>query len=190
MALGTPYPVLVEQVVDFMNDPRFTIQRAVLVVEATGVGVGIVQDIRAKGVMAKGVWLTAGSVETQNTAGLTNLPKVDMVTALVRVFQTGRAKSLEYAQAFRDELEGFTRRINRTTANLSFEAMSEKVHDDLVNSVGVAVWWGETHAKPMHTASIEEARKADRKRTDDYDPLLRGELAKHRPQRRIGSRRG
>jgi hypothetical protein len=182
----------VSQVVDFMGDPRLVLNRAVLVVEATGVGIGVIQDLRAKGVMARGVWLTAGSAETDNAAGLINLPKVDLVTSLVRVFQNGRikvAKKLEYAQAFKDEIGAFTRKVNRSTASMSFEAASEKVHDDLVNAVGVAIWWGETHAKPMHTSSIEESRKKDRERTEKYDPLMRGEIVQHRPMFRLNRRR-
>lgn len=188
LKLGTPYPVLVSQVCDFMQDPRLVTNRAILVVEATGVGVGIIQDIRAKGVMARGVWLTSGSSETQNPAGLINLPKVDMVTSLVRVFQTGRikiAKSLEYAQQFREELEGFKRTIKRSTANMTFEAESEKIHDDLVNAVGIAVWFGENHQKPMQASTIAEARKKDRKRTDEYDPLLRKDLPKQREMAKL-----
>ncbi len=47
---------------------------------------------------------------------------------------------------FRDELAGFQMKINKATGSDSYEAWLERIHDDLVMSAAMGVWWlDQTH---------------------------------------------
>ncbi len=142
--LGTPYPVIVEQVRDLMRS-RDLINQAALVVDATGVGRPVVDLFRKAGLWPVAVTITGGNVVTVGGGGF-HVPKRDLVTTLQVLFQSGRlkvARKLPLAPVLVEELLNFRVKINVRTAHDSYEAWRDGDHDDLVLAAALACWYGE-----------------------------------------------
>ena len=146
--LGTTYAEVEEAVAIMYNRPLVSIQRRVAVIDQTGVGAPVVENIRRlHRVKTIGVNITGGNVTTQSDERTYNVPKATLVTNLISVAQRQRLKILpdvESAEEFRKELEVFGYHIDRNTGNLSYESLEKKVHDDLVISVALSLWAAET----------------------------------------------
>jgi hypothetical protein len=77
------------------------------------------------------------------------VPKRDLVSSVLVAMQSGRLKiasSLPDAGVLVKELENFKVKIDPQTAHDSYSAWREGVHDDLVLSVSLAVWYGNKRA--------------------------------------------
>ena len=139
--LGAPYPDVVRRIVALRQaiggDP-------LLVVDYTGCGRPVVDMIRESGLDPIAITITGGDTVTREGMDL-RVPKRDLVGALVVALQTGRlkiARSLPDADTLITELLNFRVKIS-TGGHDSYEAWREGQHDDLVLSVGLAVWTGE-----------------------------------------------
>ena len=142
--LKTPYPEICEKLLHIVNDPLF-VGRIQLVVDRTGVGIPVIQMMRQIGLAPIGISIHAGE-----TVGVSKdvyrVPKRDIVTALLAAYQMRRFKTpppskLPIIKTFAEELQGFVMKINQKTGHDSYEAWMEKIHDDLVISAAMAVWW-------------------------------------------------
>jgi hypothetical protein len=148
-ALGTPYPRIVEQVVDLLRTPQ--LQHALVVADQTGVGRAVV-DMLTDAIKGKvtcpfrPVTITAGQGVTVSETGECRVPKRELVGVLRRLLQ---ARRLRVAQALPDaailtrELMTFQVKIT-AAANESFGPWRAGQHDDLVLAVALAAWAGET----------------------------------------------
>ena len=168
--LGTPYTVIVADVATVMDDVRIHRYGGQLVVDCGGVGMAVLDELRAAGVMAvTGVVLTGGSAITQSSsdARVVNLPKKELVTPLVAAYQAGRLRvGRSVPQEFDQELRAFGYKLNKDTAHVSYESLSQQVHDDQVVAVALAYWWGERKApmrNPLDDRVMSEVGA-------DYDP--------------------
>jgi len=142
--LKTPYPTIVEKIGYILNRPEFVDQIA-LIVDRTGVGIPVIQMMYQRGLSPIGITIHGGSNVTTSKDNY-SVPKRDLVTALLTAYQMKRFKTKSPEQMpvikdFRDELAGFQMKINERTGADSYEAWLERIHDDLVMSASMGVWW-------------------------------------------------
>ncbi len=112
-----------------------------LVVDATGVGRPVVDQLRAAGLDPVAVTITAGKAATFDGEAW-RVPKVELVRTLVAAFEGNRLKvaaGLRYAKALTGELQAFQRKV--TGAGRAAYGATAGAHDDLVIAVALAVWW-------------------------------------------------
>lgn len=116
-----------------------------LIVDATGVGVGVVEMLKDRGLKYHAVSITGGISESSG-GGTHHVPKRNLVSRAVAPFE---GKRLKIAQGMRlvpelvRELENFKVKVNIKTAHDSYEAWRESDHDDLVLALALACWWAE-----------------------------------------------
>jgi hypothetical protein len=152
--LRTPYTEIADGVATLMRseqlngneyDPsrrRIAKGRSELLVDKTGVGAGVTDLLKAKGLHFTPITIHGGEkLHTEN--GTYSVPKKDLVAALEVPFDTGTlkvAESLELWPTLKDELLNFRRKQNPRTSHISFEHWREGDHDDLVLACALACW--------------------------------------------------
>jgi hypothetical protein len=150
--LGTPYPVIVAQVVKFLRSRALAGTAPLLVMDATGAGEPVCDMINdhLRAAAAEGgsvrVTITAGLAVSWPGVGRCHVAKKVLVDTLQPVLGNNRlhvAAALVEAPALRRELGTFTVKLT-AAGNESFEAWRERDHDDLVLAVALAVWAAET----------------------------------------------
>ena len=118
-----------------------------LIVDATGVGRPVIDQMRETGLEPIPVTITAGRDMTFD-GEMWRVPKKALLRPLVAASEAGRlkvAKGLRGAEALQRELQAFQRRITER-GNAAFGGVGE--HDDLVIAVALACWWP-TARKPL-----------------------------------------
>ncbi len=119
-SLGTSYPAIVADVAAMLNRAPMSQRATPLVVDAAGVGRAVADLFIVGGIEPYAVTLTAGS-ETNRVDGRTfRVPKREVASTLVALFQSGRLKiveSLELRPALINELASFKLKINIATGN-------------------------------------------------------------------------
>lgn len=170
--LGTPYTTLAERVATISKHPRLA-GRVHLIVDDTGVGTPVLDMLREYDVKPVGVTITGGTAITDDDAGY-NVPKRDLVTTLAAAFQQRRieiSQDLKLASRFKQQLLKFTAKITRNR-NMTFEALTEEDHDDLVIAVALAVWYLEKINGHRVVVPAEERFKSEP--YPSWDPLRSG----------------
>jgi hypothetical protein len=152
--LRTPYTTIADGVVSVMGsealnsgeyDParhRIARSKVELLVDKTGVGRGVTDILKERGLRFTGIVIHGGE-STHKTDGACHVPKKDLVAALEVPFDTGRlkiAEGLSLWGVLKEELQNFRRKQNPKTAHVSFEHWRESEHDDLVLAVAMACW--------------------------------------------------
>ncbi len=136
LPLGTPYPKVVERIGALVNK----LPGAALVVDATGVGRAVLDQMREAGLAPVAVTITGGRFTSYDGA-MWRVPKQALLRPLVATTEAGRlkvAKDLPEAEALQVELQAFQRRITECGHD-AFQGIGE--HDDLVIAVALACWW-------------------------------------------------
>lgn len=154
--LRTPYPQMVEGVRERLEVLK---EHCVLLIDATGVGRGIVDLFR----QAWTVWdattqqpvilpqkprivsvtLTGGTETRHPVWHEWHVPKREVITPLLLALQRQRiriAASLPDAQTLLAEARNFQYRIKQS--HDEYGAWREGTHDDLVLATAMAIWWG------------------------------------------------
>ena len=142
-ALGTAYPVIVEQVAGMLRQGPL-VGRYRLVVDATGVGAPVVDLFRQGGMSPTGVTITGGNTPTHEGANWL-VPKRDLVSTMQVLLQSRRlmvAEELPEAPLLVKELLDFQVKITMAAHDI-YGAWREGQHDDLVLATALAVWFGE-----------------------------------------------
>lgn len=142
MPLGGGYPKVIERIKTIANHPIIAGGKFVLLVDATGVGVPVIQNMRENDLKPIGIMITGGVTESLTDLGFT-VPKRELVSALQLLFQSRRLKiptEIEYKSEFVEELQNFKVKINEK-AHETFGAGKEDVHDDLVIAVSMGAWY-------------------------------------------------
>jgi hypothetical protein len=165
--LRTSYITIADGVVDVMRskaltgdeyDPashRVARAKAELLVDKTGVGRGVTDILKERGLRFTGIVIHGGET-THKTDGSYHVPKKDLVAALEVPFDKSTlkiAEGLELWPALREELQSFRRKQNPKTAHVSFEHWRDSDHDDLVLAVAMACW-GATSRRPRRTVRV------------------------------------
>ena len=165
--LRTPYTTIADGVVAVMRsealntdeyDPRrhrIAKPKVELLVDKTGVGRGVTDILKERGLRFTGVVIHGGE-STHHTDGASHVPKKDLVAALEVPFDTGKLKIAEGLQLWgvlREELQNFRRKQNPKTSHVSFEHWREGDHDDLVLATALACW-GATGGRGRRTLRV------------------------------------
>ncbi len=143
LPLGAPYPKVVECIGDLVDK----LPGAALVVDATGVGRAVLDQMHESGLEPIPVTITGGRF-TSFDGDHWRVPKQALLRPLVAAMDARRlkvAKGLPEADALLRELLAFQRRITES-GNATFEGVGE--HEDLVLAVALACWWP-TARKPL-----------------------------------------
>lgn len=164
--VGTPYDKIIELVASRIHSPGL-IDNCDLVVDATGVGRPVIDLMVRVGLKPIPVTITGGTTIRMDEEGGYHVPKYDLVAALQAWWAMGRLKiagKLQLTEIFLRELQNFVPKVTASN-NVSYEALREGDHDDLVISVALAVWWA-TYSRPWETRSniLEKAE-------EPYDPF-------------------
>ncbi len=137
LPLGLSYPAVVERIGALK---RALPGPADLVVDATGVGRPVLDMLRAAGLDPVPVTFTGGR-KAKFVDGMWRVPKRVLVRSLVSALEGGRLKvahGLRLAEAFRDELRAFERRVS-SRGHDTYNGVGE--HDDLIIAVALTCWW-------------------------------------------------
>jgi Terminase RNaseH-like domain len=149
-ALGTPYGEQMDRVASLVEQIKRQInhirpRQPELVVDATGVGVGVVEMLKDRGLKYRAVSITGGVFESMS-GGTYHVPKRNLVSRAVAPFEGKRlkiARGMRLVPELVKELENFKVKVNIRTAHDSYEAWRESDHDDLVLALALACWWAE-----------------------------------------------
>ena len=168
--MRTPYPEIVERIYGLVHKP--SIERNVdLVVDATGVGRPVIDMMVARGLSPIPITIVAGHTVTPSADGGFHVPKKDIAGALQSMFGLRKiqvAPRLALVPEFLKEMERFS--IKTTKAgNVTYEAWRENDHDDLVLSVGLAVWWALFSRGQVSSHNVLEK---DERPYDPFDHVL------------------
>jgi len=142
--LGTSYPAIVRALDATLGRPPL-VGRSTLLVDKTGVGAAVVDQIRQTGLECLGVSVHGGDA-TAHVGMNWRVPKRDLVAAVQVTLQGARlqfAEALPLTSVLTSELLNFKVTIDPQTAHDSYSAWRERDHDDLVLALALAVWWGE-----------------------------------------------
>ncbi len=133
--LGTPYPKVIERITALVAK----LPDASLVVDATGVGRPVIDQMRETGLEPVPVTITGGRFMSFD-GDLWRVPKKALLRPLVAATEAGRlrvAKGLREAEAFQRELQAFQWRITARGYS-AFGGVGE--HDDLVIAAALICW--------------------------------------------------
>lgn len=127
-----------------------------LVVDQTGVSGFGLDPLRQAGFDPIGILIHGGAAVSHGEDGSLHVPKRNICGAIDVCLEQSRltiVEDLPDAAVLRAELENFTVKINIATGHDSYAAGSTEEwrigsHDDLVLSVGIAVWLGESNPTP------------------------------------------
>jgi hypothetical protein len=155
-ALATPYGEQMDRVaalVEKINGQANQGRPPELIVDATGVGVGVVEMLKDRGLRYRAVSITGGVTETIS-GGTYHVPKRNLVSQAVAPFEGKRltiAKVMRLVPELVKELENFKVKVNIRTAHDSYEAWRESDHDDLVLALALACWWAERRLATVYS---------------------------------------
>jgi len=142
--LNTRYPAIV-QAVEAIIAKKPLADNSVLVVDNTGVGRPVCDMFSATNASFVPITITGGMVTNANPQGGYNVCKHDLVSVVQALLHSGRlkfAKALPEAETLQKELLNFQIKVT-DSANATFGAWREGMHDDLVLSVALAAWYGD-----------------------------------------------
>lgn len=154
--LGTPYPAIVGHIRQMLATPPLADRRTALVVDATGVGVGVVDQFVHSGLSPIPVSIHGGEKTTPDGSGGYRVPKRDLVGAVQILLQSERLKisrELPEAAPLRRELQNFRVKIDPRTAHDSYSHWREAEHDDLVLATALAAWFRQWWNSNIDTAN-------------------------------------
>lgn len=142
LPLGTPYPKVAQCLQDLVGDvAALAGVTPVVYVDATGVGLPVVDLLRAAVPKAKvvAVFFNYGDRRIEEHDEV-RLGKGFLVSRLVALFQTERIllKPTPETEVLREELDNFEIRVDQN-ANTTLGAFKVGTHDDLVTALGLAV---------------------------------------------------
>src|SRR5262245_854382 len=150
LPLGWPYPEIVQYVKDLLARPPLDAPMTMLVIDETGVGRAVGDIFTQQGMRPQRVTITAGSEET-SAVGFNrwSVAKTILISRLDAALHTG---DLRIAQELREtgplveELKNFQRSIS--AAGRQTYSARVGMHDDLLLSTALAVWWATRRQPP------------------------------------------
>lgn len=141
LPLGTTYPAIAARLKEVVTNVKARgVSVAHVYVDATGVGMPVVDVLKAAGVPITPVYFTHGDRRTVNEDHSVTLGKAFLVSRLKALMQTGRIHLTQSAEmdAMQKELMDYEIRVDEQ-ANDRYGAFRVGTHDDLVTALGLAV---------------------------------------------------
>jgi hypothetical protein len=142
MPLGTPYTAVAVRIVELTHNPKLA-RGCRLVVDATGVGMPVIDMLRAAGpgCALAPVWITGGQSEHFD-GKLWHVPKLELLARLQTLLETKRLRILrgmrESGTLVRELVH--VQSARRPGGALKIGAQGADEHDDLTLAVALAVW--------------------------------------------------
>ncbi len=164
--LGTDYTRVIEIVKELLSTAELA-NNTDLVVDATGVGAPVVDFMRHSGLNPVPLLYTSGNQTNMGSDGIVRVPKADLANTLLFYWNSGRLKypsNLPFLDKLLLEMGSFVVKITKSV-NMTYEALQETDHDDMVMSVAMAVWWG-SYTRPW----AQKTNRLDKIGEDAYDP--------------------
>ncbi len=183
--LGTSYPDIRRGVKELITNPILAGQTD-LIVDATGVGRPVIDEMREDGLNPIPVVITfglAGRDIVQDEFGYFRVPKIEIMSSLQVLFGSKRLQypphlisptQEDLVPVFLQEMERF--KMKRTKAgNMTYEAWRETDRDDIVLSIAIQCWWILFSRPKEETFGVEEPE-------EEYNPhqVMRSVLDNHR----------
>jgi hypothetical protein len=145
MALGTSYPRIIKRITSLAG----ILPGVTVVIDATGVGRAVLDQMRDQGLDPVPVTITGGKHVIYD-GDRWSVPKRSLVRPLVAALETGRlkmAKGLAEAEVLVRELQAFRRQIT-TTGYSTFEGVG--TYDDMVIAAALVCWWAGGRKRPRN----------------------------------------
>jgi hypothetical protein len=142
LPLGTPYTAVAARIVELTRNPKLA-RGCRLVVDATGVGLPVVDMLRAAqpGCALAPVWITGGQ-SAHFDGKVWHVPKLELLARLQTLLETKRLRILrnmrESGTLVRELLH--IQSARRPSGALKIGAQGADEHDDLTLAVALAVW--------------------------------------------------
>lgn len=148
--LKTNYDLMVNDIVSTITG-RGIQGESVFVLDYSGVGRPVFDLFTHTGLSPIGVTIVGGQTSRWTAAASANVAKREIVSCLQVVFQNKRFKipsDLPLLSEVKKEFLNFKAMAKRRTSGVKFEARGAGIHDDIVMSIGVALWYveGKTRA--------------------------------------------
>jgi len=142
--LKTSYIAVSKTIAELMSRPPLSINTP-LVVDATGVGSPVIDLLKDLGLAPIAITITAGN-EVSRGAWAFSVPKIHLITSLQILFESdGRLKiasKLPLSSVFLNELSNYRFKIT-PQAHLTFDPRADSIHDDLILSVALPLWFAQ-----------------------------------------------
>jgi len=144
VALGTPYPRVVEMIRDITRGAVFAGQCAV-VVDGTGVGAPVVDMLRASGLGCEitAVTITGGERESRSGSVWVSVPKRDLIAGVQLALEKGElriARRMKEVGALVRELVDKRITAGAGMGRVRIGADGRGAHGDLVIALALACW--------------------------------------------------
>ena len=155
LPLGAGYPAITAHVKELMHTDELA-DRTALVVDATGVGRGVIDFLRDAHLRPVPVNVHGGRESTTDTLGYHNVPKRLLVGVTQVLLQDRRlrfAPALPHVKTLEEELLKFEVKITDAGTD-TYGAWREGAHDDLVFALCLAVWFGEYRAAQLDVPAV------------------------------------
>jgi hypothetical protein len=152
LPLGTPYPDIVNRVKNVLH---LLPDGTDLILDHTGVGRPVSDMFYNEGLRPVCVTITGGDTVTRDGLFF-HVPKRDIVGVLAVAFQNKQlkiAEALPDAETLISELLNFKVKIS-TSGHDQYDTWREGAHDDLVLSVGLAIWAAHFAYAQMETSEV------------------------------------
>lgn len=158
--LGTSYPDICRSLREVMQQLPPLRGAPELIVDGTGVGIAVVDQMRELGLQPRAITITGGFNES-GTYQNKRVAKKILASLMDAVLSEHRLKvpsADPLAQVLISELRAFTVRIT-SAGSEQFAALREKDHDDLVLAAALAVWAAEKRARPIQWAAVDTFKR-------------------------------
>jgi phage FluMu gp28-like protein len=144
VALGTPYPLVVEHLREMVSRPELRLQCA-LVVDGTGLGGPVVEMLRGAGLGCEitAVTITGGERERRSGGLSVSVPKRDLIAGVHVALDNGDlriARKLKELGSLVRELVDVRMTSGLGTGRVRVGADGYGEHDDLVIALALACW--------------------------------------------------
>jgi hypothetical protein len=185
LELRTPYPAVVSRVVSLLETPPLAHEETFLLVDQTGIGQAIYDWLTVAGVQPIGITIHGGDAVGRDGLYRLRVPKKELASRLTGLFQAGRihiAADLDLAPVLIREMRQFRPRVHSNTGYTGFEAAEG--HDDLIVSLALATWWGETELAKHRPVDEETAQVLWAVMSGEWQPWAAGPTRLDRRDRR------
>ena len=143
--LKMSYPDMTASVGRFIDDLRSRRYSPILVVDYTGVGAPVYDMLSKQGCKPVAFTITGGNQPNIKNKFKVSVPKIDMVACLQVAIQNKKLKipsTLKELKQLKAEIQNFHMKIS-AGASTSFGALRDSVHDDIVMSLCMVLWYAE-----------------------------------------------
>lgn len=151
--IGTTYTVIVEQVRERLLRPQLR-GKTRLILDRTGVGRPVFDLFQSVSTEPIGITFSAGNEANRQDGGWT-VPKADLVGALQATMGTGRLEvsgQIPEWKTLRQEMQNLEVRLSPSGRAQFAADWRNGTHDDLLFSLAIALWYGETQRELDHAA--------------------------------------